>query len=111
MKRRKFFGAMAGIFGAPVAAKALSDASDMFPVAGELYDVPVTPKREMLDVDSFMPSNRMKYTAYSCVATAECNFFTAVSGVETLPWDFIPCSYCGRRGIHGDNCAGCGAQI
>jgi hypothetical protein len=111
MKRRGFFGAMAGILGAPIAANAVTvtkTANDTFGEAGKLVE------REALDTKSFLPSNdfyTVPETSYSMVT-----YGTAVSSHRPASWDRLPakakCSYCGRTQHNDDgSCYSCGAEL
>ena len=115
MKRRSFFGALAGVFGAPVAAKMVTvtkEANDAFGHAGELVerDVPKDWQIESRDARNYGMATLVSGYSYSSMTCAW-------DGAEARlrRWDeelYVWCSHCGSRRPNDEhNCDRCGAPI
>lgn len=108
MKRRGFFGAMAGIFGAPVAVAAASmasEANDVFGEKGKLVELPpISPKP--------MPIER-GYSYGEAFTRASGVWASSVTaGVSTYARPAVYCEYCSAYlPISRGQCERCGAPI
>lgn len=101
MKRRGFFGAMAGIFGAPVAASAAS----MVTEAGRLVQPPPVSRPQAL-----APYPEWSYSV-ACMSEAEFMTDTVDEDYERKH-NIVHCQYCGGREFPDYiNCRHCGASM
>ena len=105
MKRRNFFGALAGLIGAPAAASMVTvtkEATDTFGHAGQLLDTDSL----LAETDYPKPlarEMRMAWVSATCCTMASC--------YRNVQWDAkVSCKYCGST-LHGARCDGCGARI